>query len=153
MERIKKWPRAELLIFTVIAIMNMMPFVATRFFPSLDGASHLSNANIISQLIFHNNSLFHQFFMINPEPVPNWTAHLLITLLTLIMPAFLAEKILIALLLIGTPFAFRTLMQTLSPKNTLFSFLIFPFTHSMFFFFGFFNFCMAILFFLITLNY
>ncbi|MEI7724537.1 MAG: hypothetical protein WCK09_05490 [Bacteroidota bacterium] len=153
MERIKKWPRAELLIFTIITIMNMLPFVATRFFPSMDGASHLSNANIISQLIFHNNSLFHQFFMINPEPVPNWTAHLLIALLTIVMPAFLAEKLMIILLLIGTPFAFRTLMQTVSPKNTLFSFLIFPFTHSMFFFFGFFNFCMAILFYLITFNY
>ncbi len=119
----------------------------------MDGASHLSNSNIINQLVFHNNSLFHQFFQINPEPVPNWTAHLFISLLTLIMPAFLAEKIMIILLLIGTPFAFRNLVQTISPKRTLFSFLIFPFTHSMFFFFGFYNFCMAILLFLITLNY
>ncbi|MCX6267226.1 MAG: hypothetical protein NTW16_07700 [Bacteroidetes bacterium] len=127
--------------------------MATRFFPSMDGASHLSNSNIINQLVFHNNSLFHQFFMINPEPVPNWTSHLLISLFTLVMPAFLAEKILIIILLAGTPFAFRNLVHTLSPKHTLFSFLIFPFTHSMFFFFGFFNFCMAILIFLIALNY
>jgi hypothetical protein len=153
MENSKKWQRAELLIFTILAIINMLPFVATRFFPSMDGASHLSNSNIINQLVFHNNSLFHQFFMINPEPVPNWTSHLLVSLFTLIMPSFLAEKILIIILLIGIPFAFRTLLQTISPKHTLFSFLIFPFTHSMFFFFGFFNFCMAILLFFITLNY
>jgi hypothetical protein len=131
----------------------MLPFVATRFFPSMDGASHLTNSNIINQLIFHNNSLFHQFFLINPEPVPNWSAHLFISLLTLVMPAFLAEKILIILLLTATPFAFRNLVQTISPKGTLFSFMVFPFTHSMFFFFGFFNFCMAILLFLVTLNY
>jgi hypothetical protein len=153
MEIVKKWQRAELLIFTILTIINMLPFVATRFFPSLDGASHLSNSNIINQLLFYNNEIFHQFFRINPEPVPNWTAHLLISLLTLVLPVFLAEKILIAILLIGIPFAFRTLLQTISPKNTLYSFLIFPFTHSMFFFFGFFNFCMAILLFLITLNY
>jgi hypothetical protein len=153
MENPKKWQRAELLIFTILAILNMLPFVATRFFPSMDGASHLSNSNIINQLVFHNNSLFHQFFMINPEPVPNWTSHLLISLFTLVMPAFLAEKILIVILLLGTPFIFRNLVHLVSPKKTLFSFLIFPFTHSMFFFFGFFNFCMAILFFLITLTY
>jgi hypothetical protein len=153
MDNSKKWQRAELLIFTIVTIVNMLPFVATRFFPSMDGASHLTNSNIINQLIFHNNSLFHQFFLINPEPVPNWSAHLFISLLTLVMPAFLAEKILIILLLTATPFAFRNLVQTISPKGTLFSFMVFPFTHSMFFFFGFFNFCMAILLFLVTLNY
>ena len=153
MENSKRWQRAELLIFTAFTILNLLPFVATRFFPSMDGASHLSNSNIINQLMFHHNNLFSQFFMINREPVPNWTSHLVISLLTLVMPAFLAEKLLILVILGGIPFAFRNLMQTISPKNHLYSFLIFPFTHSMFFFFGFFNFCMAILFLLITLNY
>ncbi len=153
MENSKKWQRAELLVFTLVTVVNILPFIATRFFPTLDGASHLSNSNIINQLIFHQNSLFQQFFTLNPEPVPNWTSHLLISLLTLIMPAFLAEKILILILLAGIPFAFRSLMHTIAPKNYLFSFLIFPFTHPMFFFFGFFNFCVAVLFLLIALNY
>ncbi len=152
MDKSQKWHRAELLAFTIVTIANMLPFVATRFFPSMDGASHLSNSNIINQLVFHNNQLFHQFFQINPEPVPNWTSHFMISIFTLVVPAFLAEKILILILMTGIPFAFRNLVQTVSPKNTLFSFLIFPFTHSMFFFFGFFNFCIAILLFLITLN-
>lgn len=153
MENSKKWQRAELMLFTIFTILNILPFVATRFFPSMDGASHLSNSNIINQLIIHNNSLFRQFFLINPEPVPNWTSHLFISLLTIVMPAFIAEKILIIILLAGTPFAFRNLLQTIAPNRTLYSFLIFPFTHSMFFFFGFFNFCMAVLLFLVTLNF
>jgi hypothetical protein len=151
MENSKKWQRAELLLFTLVTVVNILPFLTTRFFPTLDGASHLSNSNIISQLVFHHNSLFRQFFSLNPELVPNWTSHLLISVLTLIMPAFAAEKILILILLAGIPFAFRSLMQTIAPKNYLFSFLIFPFTHPMFFFFGFYNFCIAILFFLVTL--
>jgi hypothetical protein len=153
MENSKRLQRAELLIFTIVTILNLLPFVATRFFPSLDGASHLANSNIIDQLVFHQNQFFSRFFIINPEPVPNWTSHLVISLLTLVMPAFLAEKILVIVLLAGIPFAFRSLMQTISPKNFLFSFLIFPFSHSMFFFFGFFNFCAAVLFSLITLNF
>ncbi len=153
MENSIRWQRAELLIFTTVALVNLLPFVATRFFPSMDGPSHLCNSNIINQLVFYHNSLFHQFFTINPEPVPNWTSHLVVSLLMLVMPAFLAEKILLLVILTGIPFAFRTLLQTISPRQTLYSFLIFPFSHSMFFFFGFYNFCLAILFFLVTLNY
>ena len=149
----KHIPAIELLIFTVITIANLIPFISTKFFPSLDGASHLFNANIINQLFFHENDLFHQFFRINPEPVPNWTSHLLIAFMKLIFPAFLAEKILIAGLLAGLPFAFRSLMKTLQPDKLYLSYLIFPFTHSMFLFFGFFNFCLGVIFFLISLNF
>jgi hypothetical protein len=153
MENKKKWERAELLLFTVIAILNILPYISTRFFPSMDGASHLANSNIINQLLFYKNEIFQQFFRINPEPVPNWTSHLLISILTLILPAFIAEKILLVFLLAGIPWAFRSLMKTISPDHVHYSYLVFPFTHPMFFFFGFFNFCAGILFFLIALNY
>jgi len=149
----KKWQLAEQVIFTVITIGSMIPLLTTQFFPSLDGASHLSNVNIINQLIFYNNKLFQQFFILNPEPVPNWTSHFLLALLTLVFPAFLAEKILVILLLAGIPLAFRRLLLTISPEKVIYAYLVFPFTHSMFLFFGFFNFCLSILFSLITLNY
>ena len=153
MDHSRIWKRTELLIFTIITIVSLLPFISTRFFPSLDGASHLCNANIINQLVIHHNPLFESFFTLNPEPVPNWTGHLLLALMMTIMPAFLAEKVLIILILAGIPFAFRQLMMTLSPKNYLLSYLVFPFAHSMFFFFGFFNFCIAILFCLLTLTF
>ncbi|MDD4604216.1 MAG: hypothetical protein PHF97_10460, partial [Bacteroidales bacterium] len=149
----KKWQRAELLIFTLVVIANLLPFISTKFFPSLDGASHLSNSNIINQLVVYHNALFKQFFMLNPEPVPNWTTYVFLSLFNLILPAFLAEKILLIIIIGGMPFAFRSLMITISPNNRFYSYLIFPFTHSMFLFFGFYNFCISILFFLITLNY
>jgi len=149
----KIWEKAEILIFCLITIVNLLPFVSLKFLPTLDGASHLSNANIINQILFYHNDLFRQFFQLNPEPVPNWTSHFVLALFQLFLPAFIAEKILIVGLLIGLPFLFRRLMRTIAPQNYLYSYLIFPFTHSMFFFFGFFNFCIAVLFFLATLNY
>jgi len=153
MQQPERWQRLELQAFTVLTVLNLLPFIVMKFFPSMDGASHLSNSNIIHQLLFQDSELFRRFFMLNPEPVPNWTCHGVIALLTIIMPAFLAEKLLIILLLAATPFAFRTLLLTISPEKGWFSFLIFPFTHSMFFFFGFFNFCMAVLLLLVTLNF
>ena len=149
----KTGQRAEFLIFTLVTIVNLLFFVSNKFCPTLDGAAHLSNANIINQILVHQNELFRQFFMINPEPVPNWTSHLLLAILNLIIPAFLSEKVLLILLLAGLPFAFRSLIQTITPGKTWCSYLIFPFSHSMFFFFGFFNFCIASLFFVFALNY
>ncbi len=145
--------RLELLVFTLITLFNLYPFLALHFFPTLDGASHMSNAKIISQIIVCHNELIRQFFMINPEPVPNWTAHLILSVTGLILPAFLAEKILLLILLAGTPFAFRSLLRTIAPNNIFYAYLIFPFLQSMFFYFGFYNFCIAIIFLLITLTF
>lgn len=145
--------RLELLIFTLITLFNLYPFIALRFFPTLDGASHMSNASIINQIVIFHNDIIRQFFMINPEPVPNWTTHLILSVTGLILPAFLAEKVLLIVLLAGIPFAFRNLVRTIAPHNYFYAYLIFPFTHSMFFYFGFYNFCIGILFLFITLTF
>jgi hypothetical protein len=149
---LKHWKRIEPFVFTLVTLVSLTPFVYFQFFPSMDGASHLYNANIIKHLLFGDNDLFRQYFAINQEPVPNWTGHLVTALLMLVFPAHVAEKILIIALLISTPFAFRSLMKRIAPHNIIFSWMIFPFTHSMFFFFGFFNFCIALLFMIISLN-
>jgi hypothetical protein len=148
-----KWHRSELLLFSVATILNMIPFLSTHYFPSLDGASHLSNANIIAQLVFHHNDFFASFFSINPEPVPNWISHGILALLSLVMPLFMAEKILLFILLAGLPFAFRSLVHAINPRNLFLAFLIFPFSHPMFLFFGFYNFCFGGLFLILTLNF
>lgn len=145
--------RIDLLIFTLVTLFNLYPFIALHFFPTLDGASHLSNANLITQILVYHNDLIQQFFTINPEPIPNWTAHLILAIGGLFLPAFLAEKLLIIILLVGTPFAFRSAISTIDPKKTIFAYLIFPFTQSTFFYLGFFNFCIGIMFLLITLTF
>lgn len=145
--------RLELLIFTLVTLFNLYPFVALRFFPTMDGASHLSNANLINQIVLYHNDLIRQFFIINPEPIPNWTTHLILSLGGLFLPAFLSEKILIIILLTGTPFAFRSLIRTIAPGNPFFAYFIFPFTQSMFFYLGFYNFCIGVLFMLISLTF
>lgn len=82
--------RLELLLFIAIMVLNVIPFISLKIFPSLDGASHLANANVIRHLLFSNNTFLPQFFSINPEPVPNWTGHAFLALLMTIMPAWIA---------------------------------------------------------------
>lgn len=149
----KRLERLEYPLFLIMILINTIPYVTGTFFPSMDGASHLTNTNIIRQLWFYDNEFFRQFFLINPEPVPNWTSHLFLAVTGLFLPPWAGEKMLIIILLGFTPLAFRALVRTVNPKNAFLSFLIFPFTHSMFLFFGFFNFCLSVMLFLVTLNY
>jgi hypothetical protein len=144
--------RAEPLIFALVTLLNLVPFVSVNFFPSLDGASHLLNANLINRILFSHQDLYREFFSINPIPVPNWSSHFILAVLHLFFPAFITEKILITALLTGLPLIFRRLVRHLSPRNMLFSYLIFPFSHSLFLFFGFFNFCIASILLLVTLE-
>ncbi len=149
----KRLERLEYPLFLLMILINAIPYVTGTFFPSMDGASHLTNTNIIRQLWFYDNEFFRQFFVINPEPVPNWTSHLFLALTGLFLPPWAGEKMLIIILLGATPLAFRALIRTINPRNAFLSFLIFPFTHPMFLFFGFFNFCLSVLLFIVTLNF
>lgn len=148
----KKFP-IEKILFYVILLSNVVLVFATRYFPALDSPSHLYNAQIIKELLFHKQSTLDLFFNINTTPIPNWTGHLLLTLLSTIMPMFIAEKIVLLLYVIGLPLAFRNLLKTINSQNSLFVYFIFPLTFSLVFFLGFYNFCLALVFLFLALAY
>ncbi len=92
----KKFP-VEKILFYVILLSNVVLVFATRYFPALDSPSHLNNAQIIKELLFHKQSILDLFYSINTTPIPNWTGHFLLTLLSIIMPMFIAEKMVLLL--------------------------------------------------------
>jgi hypothetical protein len=146
--------RFEKYFFLLIVGMNLFPIFTGQFFPTLDGPAHLYNSQIINTLLSDSQTPLRDFFTFNPEPVPNWTGHAILSFFNLFLPAFIAEKILLLFYLIGLPLAFRALVKTISPNNhALASYLIFPFTYSFVFFLGFYNFSLAILFMFISINY
>jgi hypothetical protein len=145
--------KSEKYLFFIVALLNTIPLFSAIYFPTLDGASHLANANIIKQLIFHQNPLFGQFFAINPEPVPNWTSHLVLALLMIPFPAWMAEKILLVTIVVAFPVAFRRLLLSVAPDRPLMSYLIFPLSYSMFLNFGFYNFCISVIMLMFTLTF
>lgn len=131
-------------IFLAVCLLNLLPALSFTYFPSLDGPAHLYNANLIPHLLWADGSGLAQNFIFNPQPVPNWTGHLLLALLGSVLPAFLAEKALLLFYLIGFPLAFRSLIKTVAPQGSLWSFLIFPFCYSFIFFLGFYNFLIGL---------
>jgi hypothetical protein len=140
-------------IFILVIVFTLLRFATPSVFPTLDGPSHLANANFIKILLLQPDGFLLNFYTLNPVPVPNWTTHALIAFLLLFLPAWLAEKAVLFLLVIGFPLAFRKLVITIAPEKSYMSFLVFPFTLSSFLFFGFFNFCISVIFFLLSLDF
>jgi len=141
-------------IFVVITILNLFPVLFTTFVPTLDGACHLYNSKLMNYLLFSAPGSINDFFTFNHEPVPNYFGHILLCFFNLVFPAWFAEKSLIVVYLLLFPLSFRSLIKTISPHNLFLSYLIFPFTYNIIFFYlGFYNNCFAIIFMLLALKY
>lgn len=148
-----KFHAAEKYFFLVVIGINLVPVLSGKFFPTLDGAAHLYNSQLINSLLIDDGATLGMFFGINEEPVPNWTGHIILSLFNSFLPSFIAEKILLLFYLIGLPLAFRRLIDAISPNHKLVSYLVFPFTYSAVLYLGFYNFSIAIVFLFVTLNY
>ncbi|MBI2968664.1 MAG: hypothetical protein HYY40_12760 [Bacteroidetes bacterium] len=142
------------LFFYIAIILNALPLFCLKFFPTLDGASHLYNANIIDRLISDKSSIIHDFFTMNTFPVPNWTTNILLACTNFFLPAFIAEKIVLVIYLVGLPLSFKYFIMSVAPNNNGLAFFIFPFCYSFLFYMGFYNFCFSFIFvFLAMANY
>lgn len=139
--------------FFLVLFVDCFMVSTIRFYPTMDGPSHLYNSNILVNLVLHPSSNLHQFFALNTIPVPNWISHLALSILSILCPAWLAEKIFILSYIIGLSLSFRLLIQQLSSEKTGLSLLIFPFAHSFLFHSGFYNYAVSFIFLFLTLWY
>jgi len=136
--------------FLTVVLINIIPVLSHHFFPTLDGPAHLYNANLINHMLLHPD--FDSFLQFNPEPVPNWTGHILLCFFKWFLPGNLAEKLLLILYFIGLPYAFRSLIKSAKGYIWL-SYLIFPFTYNYLLSLGFYNFSLGIIGLLIVLSF
>ena len=119
----------------------------------MDGAAHLYNSNLISTLAINSNSPIHQFYSFNKEILPNWSGHFLLSVINYFFEAFVAEKILLIALLIFFPLIIRAIIHRINSNNILVSYFAFPFTYSLPFWFGFYNFFIGLLIMLLTIYF
>ena len=147
---VKKYHWAFTLIFLVPGLAQ---FWLTRYVPSLDGPQHLYNAQVLKQLLLGNEN-FSEFFRLNSVLVGYWTGHFSLTLLTLIFPPWLAEKLFLTTYLLAMFFAFRYLVRSILPdKDNLLVYLIFPFIFHNYLVLGYYSFSIAVIFFFLAFGY
>lgn len=145
--------KTESLFFLLLCLTGILPLLFSKYYVTLDGAAHLYNANLIKELITGNHSEISNLFTINSFPVPNWIGHFIMALSNLILPAFLAEKLLFSIYFILTPIFFRKFILHFYPQNKAFTYLIILFVHNHMLYFGFINMSIGIMFLFITSYY
>lgn len=141
----------EKLLFFIVILLNLVPILSYRFFPTLDGPAHLYNANLINHLLFSSD--LDSFFQFNSEPVPNWTGHVFLCFFKSFLPGYLAEKMLLILYFVGLPYSFRNLTKSINPGYIGLSYLIFPFTYNHLLSLGFYNFSLGLIGLFLILTY
>ncbi len=151
-DRIDFLRRNHLWVFLLFLVMHLIPLFSVDVLVTLDGASHLYNAKLFDELLLGNDFIA-SFFEINKELVPNYTGHLLLSFFLLFLSPILSLKLLHILYVVAISFAFRGLVLAFNPKGGLLSVLIFPFVYSDLFMNGFYNFSLAIVFFLFSFRY
>jgi len=147
-ENIARLNKIEPYYFYFFLLINLIPVLSFKFFPTVDGPAHLYNSNLIVELLKNSDSLLNDFFVFNGNINPNWSGHFLLSLFLFIFPGFIAEKIVLLIYLTGLPLSIRYLFKTLSIDNKYLIYLIFPFTYSFLFYFGFYNFNIALVLFI-----
>ncbi len=76
-------------LFWAMLLAGTIPLLVFRHFVTLDGPAHLYNAQLIREIWFGGHSLVNDLFRVNDFPVPNWSGHLIMALLNLLLPAYL----------------------------------------------------------------
>jgi len=147
----KDLSRLERILFTLLCLVNLFPLLYSRWFPTLDGPTHIYTANIVKEIL-KGNMAIKEFFSLSLL-VPNLTGSFLLSLLQFAFPAWLAEKLLIFLILILLPVSFRYFVYSFRKKSTLLTLAIFPFTWHFLFMIGFYNYSLGLSLALFALGY
>lgn len=130
------------LFYFVLGVLSL-PVLLLSPFPTIDGPVHLYNSNLINELL-RGNSLVAAFFEFNNSPEPNWLSHIILSVGNFLLPALWTEKLILLLILISVPIAFRRLLFTVNRSAIVVSWLCLPFLYGYFFYMGFYNFSLSL---------
>jgi hypothetical protein len=144
--------RYEWLFFCFIAILNLIPAVRQPFFPSVDGPTHLYNANLILQLVSGHSDFLSGYYAFTDWIVPNWGGHFVLASLLSVCSPSTASRIFIGLCLFLLPLSFRFLVRKINPDARFASYLIFPLCYSFMLCMGFYNFIFGLIILFATLG-
>jgi len=135
-----KWEAA---LYWCVVALHLVPVLSSKWFVTLDGPCHLYNARIIADLLRGSTSAA-TFFHINPFPEPNWLGHAIMAFTMFFAPAWIAEKLVFTLAIIGLAWSFRAFIRTIAPERVWMSWLVMPFLLSYTLRMGFINFSLSL---------
>ncbi len=147
----KIFNRIEPILFLILTLINLLPVLLVKYFPTVDGPAHLYNSKLMAELFSNPNGMLSKYFTVANLIPTNLTDHYFFLVTGYFLPGFLSEKLLMLFYLAGLPYAYRYFTRSIAPEGIYLSWFIFPFTYSFLFFYGFFNFSIAMVFIFITM--
>lgn len=142
------------ILYAILALAYLIPIWAVEYLPTTDGPAHTYNAWVLRQI--DNRAeypLFDRYYVIDARPLPNWLGHAVMAGLMRAVPPLMAEKLLasayVLLFLTGAWF----LAGAVDPERGWLAFLALPMACNRFFQMGFYNFCLGLALFLVTLGF
>lgn len=120
-----------------VLVLNACWIFMPRCVVSLDGWAHLQTARVLI------NGPDGTLFCANPETVPNQTAYWLLGALQVVLPPLLAERVLLALIILLLGVGTWMLAQAHGTGNPL-ALLVLPFTYNFMLLLGFHNFLLGL---------
>jgi hypothetical protein len=135
---------AEAFLFWTAAIMCVVPIWLFTYLPTQDGPAHLNNAQILKDI--HNpNAGFEAFFELRGEPLPNLSSHFLLAALLYLVPALIAEKLLVTLYVLGFAGSLRWFLGAFGPRCRPLALPGLLLVYNRNFWMGFYNYCLSLI--------
>jgi hypothetical protein len=134
----------EAVAFAGLVLAYLLPVWLFPYVPTQDGPSHLSNAQILKDY-GDPAAGYDTFFELRPEPLPNWTSHLLLAALLYLVPALVAEKLLVSVYIAGFAVSYRWFLGAFGPRCRPLAWVGLLLVYQRCFWMGFYNYCLSLI--------
>ena len=102
----------------VLAVAALLPMFVTPFLPLSDLPDHIGQGALLPEILL-GRGLAAYHYKIQWAPVPYWTTHLIIAILSPIVGALAAAKIMVAMAVLGLPLAVMRVLRALGRDTRL----------------------------------
>lgn len=135
--------RRSAVLFWVLALGLVVVLWAFPFVPTQDGPSHQANARILLRY-WAPDTPYAERYEVRAEPIPNWLSHVLLAGLMLVVPAAIAEKLVLTGYALGFAWTYRRLALAYHPQSLVVPLLGVLLCYSRSFWMGFFNYGLSL---------
>jgi hypothetical protein len=136
-------PRWLAPLFLIVALLQLGPIWSVRYLPTSDGPEHLYNSWILHDLVFGNENNVTKVYRIESHPFPNWSGHVLMAALMVVVPPLVAEKLLFSTIVLLFLAGAWMLAGAVDRRGQAYAFLAFPFAYHLLLQAGFYNFSLG----------
>lgn len=139
-------------IFASLVVAQLVPLLVFGHFPGWDGPAHVGAAAVIAHYRDPAYAAFREYFVVRAFPSPNVAGHLLLVALVPFVRAAVADKIVVATILVAIPCALRFAVGAIDPRARYLGYLGLPLALGWFVHAGQYNFCLGFAAFLATVG-